>query len=167
MTKINWERDRRRRSVSRPAEAHRDPDGQISYTRPADGRGKAVKARAEPRPKPSRPRRRRSSPDDAVCPICGYRLPHEVLANHMRNSHSGRHDHHHRQGRNRSRSRTVALVLSLLLGPWGVDRFYLGQPGQGLLKLISFGGCGLWWALDVLRIATGNPRDGRGRELRW
>jgi len=65
-----------------------------------------------------------------------------------------------------SHSRLMVLALSLFFGPWGLDRFYLGQPVLGLLKLITCGGCGLWWALDVIRIATGSLRDGRGRRLR-
>ncbi len=72
----------------------------------------------------------------------------------------GRH-HRHR------RSRLVALALSFFLGAWGVDRFYLGQPVLGVLKLVTFGGCGVWWMLDMVRIATGSMRDGRGRKLGW
>ncbi len=78
----------------------------------------------------------------------------------MRSSNGDRHDR-------RSLSRTVALVLSMLLGRWGGGPLLPGHPVQGVLELISFGGCGLWWALDVLRIATGSPRDARGREPEW
>ena len=35
------------------------------------------------------------------------------------------------------RSFLVALLLSILLGTLGVDRFYLGKVGTGLLKLIT------------------------------
>lgn len=63
------------------------------------------------------------------------------------------------------RTQVVALILSVFLGMWGIDRFYLGQPVLGVLKLITAGGCGLWWIFDVLLIATGNMRDGKGRKL--
>ena len=59
----------------------------------------------------------------------------------------------------------VALLLSIFVGYFGVDRFYLGHVGMGLLKLFTFGGCGIWWLIDVILIATGTLRDSRGRAL--
>ena len=49
---------------------------------------------------------------------------------------------------------TVTLVLSILFGSLGVDRFMMGQIGLGILKLITFGGFGIWWLIDVILIAT-------------
>jgi len=48
----------------------------------------------------------------------------------------------------------VTLVLSILFGSLGVDRFMMGQIGLGLLKLLTFGGFGIWWLIDVILIAT-------------
>ena len=53
----------------------------------------------------------------------------------------------------------VTLLLSLFLGSLGVDRFYVGKIGTGILKLITFGGCGIWTLIDVVTIATGNFKD--------
>ena len=50
----------------------------------------------------------------------------------------------------------VALLLSFFLGSLGIDRFYLGCYATGFLKLITFGGFGLWSLVDFIRIATGS-----------
>jgi hypothetical protein len=60
----------------------------------------------------------------------------------------------------------VALLLSAFLGTFGIDRFYLGYTGLGILKLITLGGCGIWWIIDLILIATGGLRDSRGLPLR-
>lgn len=48
----------------------------------------------------------------------------------------------------------VALILSILLGGIGVDRFYMGYVWQGILKLITAGGLGIWWLIDLILIAV-------------
>lgn len=57
--------------------------------------------------------------------------------------------------RTRRKSQMVAFGLSLFLGMFGADQFYLGFPAQGFLKMFTGGGCGLWWAVDVIRIGSG------------
>jgi hypothetical protein len=59
----------------------------------------------------------------------------------------------------------VALLLSIFLGYLGIDRFYIGHVGLGLLKLFTFGGCGIWWLVDVILIATNSLKDSQGRPL--
>ena len=60
---------------------------------------------------------------------------------------------------------TVALVLSILLWYLGVDRFYLGSGGLGFLKLVTVGGAGLWWLIDIVLLATKTANDGRKRPV--
>lgn len=43
---------------------------------------------------------------------------------------------------------TISLVLSILVGGLGVDRFYLGEVGLGVAKLLTAGGCGIWQIVD-------------------
>jgi len=59
------------------------------------------------------------------------------------------------------------LLVSLLAGYWGVDRFLLGQIGLGVLKLVTCGGCGVWWVVDVVLISTGSIRDSQNNSLLW
>ena len=42
----------------------------------------------------------------------------------------------------------IALVLSLLTGQLGVDRFFIGDTGLGIGKLITCGGLGIWAIID-------------------
>ncbi|XP_065309261.2 TM2 domain-containing protein 3 [Dermacentor albipictus] len=56
----------------------------------------------------------------------------------------------------------TALVLSIVLGGFGADRFYLGMWQEGIGKLFSFGGLGVWTLVDVVLVAAGylGPADG-------
>lgn len=47
---------------------------------------------------------------------------------------------------------TVSLVLSILLGAYGIDRIYIGEVGLGILKLLTCGGLGVWWLIDLFLI---------------
>ena len=47
---------------------------------------------------------------------------------------------------------TVAIILSLLTGWFGVDRFYIGDIGLGIFKLITCGGLCIWYFIDLFLI---------------
>jgi TM2 domain/GYF domain 2 len=60
----------------------------------------------------------------------------------------------------------AAILLSLFVGWFGIDRFYLGYMGLGILKLITFGFCGIWYIIDIILLATGRLDDANGLPLR-
>jgi hypothetical protein len=64
-----------------------------------------------------------------------------------------------------SRQYVTTLLLSLFLGGLGVDRFYLGQTGLGIGKLLTLGGCGIWSLIDLIMIAMRNVTDADGKPL--
>lgn len=43
---------------------------------------------------------------------------------------------------------TLVLIISLLFGALGIDRFMIGDTGLGIGKLITLGGCGVWTVVD-------------------
>jgi hypothetical protein len=60
----------------------------------------------------------------------------------------------------------IALLFSIFLGYLGIDRFYMGQVGMGIGKLLTAGGCGVWYLIDIILIATRSSNDSAGRPLK-
>ncbi|ADK95555.1 TM2 domain protein [Prevotella melaninogenica ATCC 25845] len=46
----------------------------------------------------------------------------------------------------------LSILLSIFIGTLGVDRFYIGDVGLGIGKLLTGGGCGIWWLIDIFLI---------------
>ena len=80
----------------------------------------------------------------STCPFCGVRQEQSSLS---------------------TVNWTTLLILSILLGEIGVDRFYAGKIGTGILKLITFGGFFIWWIIDIIFILTGNFTDKNGNKI--
>ena len=64
-----------------------------------------------------------------------------------------------------TKSRAVTYILSWLLGWLGIDRFYLGYTGLGILKLVTCGGCGIWALIDMIIVGIGMMKDAQGNSL--
>lgn len=53
---------------------------------------------------------------------------------------------------NKKKNRTTAFLLAFFLGSFGAGRFYVGNIGTGVAKLILLGGFGIWWLVDLFLI---------------
>ncbi|MBI3235191.1 MAG: TM2 domain-containing protein [Bacteroidetes bacterium] len=47
---------------------------------------------------------------------------------------------------------TTSLIVSLLAGSLGIDRFMIGDTGMGVGKLVTCGGFGIWAVIDWFMI---------------
>ena len=47
---------------------------------------------------------------------------------------------------------TTSLIVSLLAGSLGIDRFIIGDAGLGVGKLLTCGGFGIWTIVDWFQI---------------
>ena len=48
------------------------------------------------------------------------------------------------------RKPSTVQIISVFPGSLGVDRFYLGDIGKGILKYFTFAGLGIWWIADII-----------------
>jgi TM2 domain-containing membrane protein YozV len=62
------------------------------------------------------------------------------------------------------KSGIACLLFLLLLSLLGIHRFYVGKVGTGILFLITFGGFGLWWLIDLIMLICGAFTDADGRK---
>jgi hypothetical protein len=49
---------------------------------------------------------------------------------------------------------TTSLIVSLLAGQLGIDRFMIGDTGKGVGKLLTCGGFGIWTIVDWFSIQS-------------
>ena len=76
------------------------------------------------------------------------------------------------------KNRMLALVLAMLFGFIGADRFYLGKIKSAIFKVVTLGGLGIWWFIDFAMLGidaflyslgkdTGVVKDASGNELKY
>ena len=56
----------------------------------------------------------------------------------------------------------MMMLISIFLGPFGVDRFMTGYIGLGILKLFTFGGGMIFWIHDIIKISEGDYIEDNG-----
>ena len=53
------------------------------------------------------------------------------------------------------------LVLSIVVGQFGIHRFYVGKTKTGILMLLTLGCFGLWQLVDIIVIAFQKFNDNK------
>ena len=61
----------------------------------------------------------------------------------------------------------ITLLICVFLGGLGVHRFFVDKIGTGVLMLVTLGGLGLWWIIDIILIVTGSFEDSEGRVIAY
>jgi|GEM_PF-1551007 len=52
----------------------------------------------------------------------------------------------------------ILFILALFFGIIGADKFYTGKYLIGILKLITLGGYGIWWLIDIILISNNKEK---------
>ena len=91
-----------------------------------------------------------------VCPLCGVRQP-VFYANQP---------FQQRSNDLQDDRWLPSLLFCFFLGAFGAHRFYLGQIGTAILQLVTLGGCGIWYIVDLIMIIVGKYGDRDGQYIK-
>ena len=65
-----------------------------------------------------------------------------------------------------SDKRILPVFLLFFFLSWlGIHRFYVGKIGTAILYIITLGGLGIWWIVDLILIVTGSFTDSHGQRI--
>lgn len=65
------------------------------------------------------------------------------------------------------RSFLATILFAFFLGYLGVHRFYAGKIGTGILMILTLGGFGIWYTIDIILIACSLFKDKQGQLITW
>ena len=57
------------------------------------------------------------------------------------------------------------FLLTFFVGVLGVHRFYVGKIGTGFLMLLTLGGLGVWFLVDLILVVTGQFTNKDGKKI--
>ena len=57
------------------------------------------------------------------------------------------------------------FLLTFFVGVLGVHRFYVGKIGTGFLMLLTLGGLGVWFLVDLILVVTGQFTNKYGQKI--
>ena len=57
------------------------------------------------------------------------------------------------------------FLLTFFVGVLGVHRFYVGKIGTGFLMLLTLGGLGVWFLVDLILVVTGQFTNKEGQKI--
>lgn len=86
----------------------------------------------------------------SFCPNCGTPLKYDNV----------------QQQTNNNDRWLISLLLCAFGGVLGLHRFYTNNIATGVIMLLTGGGCGIWWIVDLIMIAANTYRDGNGNLLK-
>ena len=119
-----------------------------------------------------------NAPGVAVCEYCGHEQPQKIDNHVEHNSNIVQHITYVtnvqqvapqapvEQISPKSKSTAEILCLLTFLGLGGLNRFYVGKAGTGLLYFFTFGGFFIGAIVDMINLFQGNFTDAQGRVLK-
>ncbi|MBP3253390.1 MAG: TM2 domain-containing protein [Bacteroidales bacterium] len=100
------------------------------------------------------------------CPKCGVKQSENYQDNRQNQNNNNPFGNNQRSNvLDINKEWIITLLLCIFLGELGVHRFYNGRIGTGLLMLITLGGLGIWYLIDIIFVVMGRFKDKTGKYI--